>query len=191
MSAEGASSAPVLAPFPPGTQLPLPGSLSARLQSAFLTVGAPLLPHKPTLLLARDAGDRTFVLKVGEMDALLNEFQLQTLAYGLGVRTCLPVGLLHVGHAAVLVLPFVPSLCALADYDGVETTILPARQPEVTAMLDVLYDAGIVYNDRTGYNFLVHEPTQELYLLDFEHAELAPQPIPASDRAYSYNPDFF
>ena len=131
------------------------------------------------------------MLKVGALDALLNEFQLQTLAFGLGVRTCLPVGVFLQGSAAVLALPFIPSLCALADYDGCEEKILPARQPEVTAMLDVLYDAGIMFPDRTGYNFLIHEPTQELYLLDFEHAELHTQPIPASSRDYSYNSDFF
>lgn len=117
------------------------------------------------------------------------EFELQHRAHAAGVPTVQPIHVCADAKHAYLVLPFLPCL-PFADDEayGTEdyTALRPDVQAQVHAILETLYDVGIVYPDRTAYNFVLSPPGEEgsIFLLDFEHArDAGPGPVPAEERA--------
>jgi RIO-like serine/threonine protein kinase len=64
-------------------------------------------------------------------------------------------------------------------------------EKQIVDILDQLYDIGIYFHDRTIYNFLVDEHRGEVLAIDFEHAEDVGVSVPAEERKYAWNKDFF
>jgi len=133
-----------------------------------------------------------------------HELKCGLLASSLGVRTPRPIGMVAFeGHFFIL-FPFVDELLSLADLCGsaAETSLAGPAIAEVyrlavKAILATLYQHGILFLDRTAYNFLVHQGTGEVYVLDFEDAEILldargfPRCVPEEEQKFSWNPDFF
>jgi hypothetical protein len=53
---------------------------------------------------------------------------------------------------------------------------------EVRRLVMVLYEAGIVYSDVTGYNFMIEPESGKIWMIDFEHCTArAPGPFTDGD----------
>ena len=71
----------------------------------------------------------------------------------------------------------------LADMFGDVADDIPEEiWTEVRRLVMVLYEAGIVYSDVTGYNFMIEPESGKIWMIDFEHCTArAPGPFTNGD----------
>lgn len=86
----------------------------------------------------------------------------------------------------------------VSDFYGEEEDKVPKRIfKAVRAIIQLLYDSGVVYPDITGYNFIESKSKgkTKLWIFDFEHAEVYPSEPNEFVEEFllgtnSWNPDF-
>ena len=71
----------------------------------------------------------------------------------------------------------------LAEWFGEHPSLIPEDiWTEVRRLVMVLYEAGIVYSDVTGYNFMIERESGKIWMIDFEHCTArAPGPFTDGD----------
>lgn len=89
---------------------------------------------------------------------------------------------------------------SLSDFYGESASAVPEKLwQEVRRLVSVLLDNGVVYKDITGYNFILEEETDKVYIIDFEHAAFlwARSPLPTFVKDFvsgasgvRWNPEF-
>jgi len=76
---------------------------------------------------------------------------------------------------------------SLADFYGEDAAAVPpALWPAVRRLVAALLEGGLAYPDITGYNFMLDKATEQLYVIDFEHAS----PVAAAAEAPPFVRDF-
>lgn len=68
---------------------------------------------------------------------------------------------------------------SLADFYGESASAVPEKLwHEVRRLVSVLLKNGLIYKDITGYNFILEEETEKVYIIDFEHAAFVSPALP-------------
>jgi hypothetical protein len=132
-----------------------------------------------------------------------HEVSLAEMAHARGVPTSKPLSSLPlpVSQNRVYSVWQFMKCDTVVDYYGEEATVWEGvsegAKAEIHQLLDMLYDIGIFYHDRSPHNFVLvydagNKSKEETFaILDFEHAELHIDGfVPASLRKYEWNPDF-
>tara|TARA_B100001093_G_C26568381_1_gene901801 strand:+ start:37 stop:501 length:465 start_codon:yes stop_codon:yes gene_type:complete len=121
------------------------------------------------------------------------EYILQKLAYDNNIPTVKPIK----WENNILTMEKIDGLSVNDMYgdteDGLKTIIEKGIMEKIRKIVKDLRDIGIIYPDITGYNFMIDNNTEKIYVIDFGHAFKSSNDFVTkfiNEKKNEWNPDF-